>query len=316
MTTDAKGALIIGGYFPQAGGVEAANVARLGADGWEPLGAGVDDVVRRVFLRKNGELVVSGDFTHAGSVAAPFLARWDGQAWAAIGAALDGPVQSLAEDADGNLYVGGDFTHAGTLEASHVARWDGKAWAALGAGLDERVTSMTVDAAGHLVAVGLFKKSGSLAVNGLATWDGAAWKGFGGGFDGSDLDYGTKVLADGQGFIVAGEGVAVDGLARWDGKAWSGFGDGLTSSAGFLLVSDVARYGEGLFATGLFDGSGQQALSYIGWFDGTAWKPLGTGLDDLGESVLVSGDTLWAGGGFLTTGGRVAIGIGAWDFAP
>ncbi|APR81460.1 Hypothetical protein A7982_06809 [Minicystis rosea] len=322
LTVDGEGRVIGGGYFTGVGGVPANNVARLGKSGWEAFGEGVNDTVRAVLVEKSGSIVVAGDFTTAGKSAALFIARWNGSAWSPIDKGFDAPVKALATDAQGTLYAGGDFTKAGTTAVNHIARWDGTHWAALGDGLDDRVSSIAVDPSGHLVATGLFRNSGSTVVNGLATWDGKAWQSFGHGFDGSDYEYGSRVVGTADGFIVAGNFTAIDGhaftgLAHWDGKAWSGYGTGLASeNDGLVIVTDVALYGNGLFAAGIFDKAGSTDAAHVAYWDGAAWHPLGVGLDDLAERVAVSGTSLWVGGGFLRAGGKISTGIAAWDFAP
>jgi hypothetical protein len=321
IASDKHGGIVVGGSFVGADGVTAPNIARLGTSGWEALGAGTDGSVADLCVRAAGDIVVGGAFQHAGAVATPYLARWDGSTWSALGPALDASVDAIAEDAHANLYVGGDFTHAGGVAANRVARWDGTGWSALGAGFDGTVYSLAVDAAGGVIAVGSFTNAGSVAVHGIARWDGSAWAGFGAGFSGAGLNYGQRVIADGAGFVVAGAFSAVDGhpvsgLARWDGSSWSAFGKGLsTASGGAPIVFDVFPYRAGVFATGVFDGTGgDTSLAHIGWFDGTNWLPLDTGLNDLGGTLLVDGNTLWVGGAQVTAGSTISNAIGAWDF--
>lgn len=317
---DAEGRVIGGGYFTAAGSVAASNIARLGRTGWEPLGDGLSDVVRAVHVATSGDLYAGGDFGGSGTTPMPFFAKWNGTAWSAVGPALDGPVSTIVEGPGGELYVGGDFGTAGTVKASRVARWDGTAWSAVGAGFDGRVTSLALDASGRLVATGLFRKTGATTVNGLAIFEDGAWKGFGGGFDGSDTEYGSRVVTAGEGFYVAGNFTAVDGtpvtsVARWDGESFSAVGE-LDDDFGFgIVVSDIVPYGDGLFATGTFTKSGGASLSYIGWWDGTAWRPLASGLGDIAESIHVHEATLWVGGGFVEVDGRPASGLAAWAFA-
>ncbi|MFT3775998.1 MAG: hypothetical protein QM820_62435 [Minicystis sp.] len=319
MAADAQGRVVAGGHFTGVGGVQANNVARYGKDGWEALGAGTNDTVRAVVVQKNGTIVIGGDFTKADNKAATFVARWDGTTWSALGGGFDGPVTALAEDAQGALYAGGDFIHAGSAAANHIARWDGSHWTPLGKGLDDRVTSLIVDHSGNVVATGLFRNSDTTAVNGLATWDGTTWKSFGTGF--GDFEYGSRVVATPDGFAVGGsfktiDGQAIAGLARWDGKAWSAYGPGLSGNSGLVLVTDMAAYGKGLFATGIFDKAGSADVGHLAYWDGSSWHALGAGIDDLAESMVVAGTSLYVGGAFLQAGGKISTGIAAWDFTP
>jgi hypothetical protein len=320
IAVDTQGRVVAGGGFLNAGGVDMRNVGRLGKNGWEALGAGVDGWVYAVLVERTGAIVVGGAFGHAGNVAALNVARWDGSAWAPIGAGFDGKVYALAEDAQGTLYAVGHFSKSAGVAVNGVARWDGSAWTPLGPGLDGDVTSLAFDPSGHPIVTGSFKNSGSTVLNGLATWDGTSWKPFGSGF--GESGYGLRVVATADGFVVGGSFDEVDGhalpsLARWNGKAWSGFGSGLTGPQGVTVtVSDIAVYGKGLLAAGTFDSAGGTAASHVAYWDGASWHPLGAGLDDLPNRLVLAGNSLWVGGPFVDAGGKVSTGIAAWDFGP
>ncbi len=74
------------------------------------------------------------------------------------------------------------------------------------------------------------------------------------------------------------------------------------------MVTSTAR----AFATGTFNKAGGESASHIAWWDGSAWHPLGLGIDDLAGSLVVDGTTLWVGGRFLSAGGKVSTGLAAW----
>jgi trimeric autotransporter adhesin len=319
---DATGHLIAAGGFHAIGGLITDNIARLGDKGWEAIGGGVDDVVYSLHVRPGGDILVGGLFSHAGSVYAPYLARFNGTFWSQFGPGFDGQVNAIIEDTQGNVYVGGDFVNTGNGAASHVARWNGSVWSALGEGVDDRVTALALDKSGNLIATGLFHQSGSVVLNGLGAWDGMKWTAFGTGLDGTGGGYGSTLVAQGAGFLVGGafnsvDGHPLSGVARWDGSQWTGLGEGLATASGYgLVVSHLAVYGDGVFATGTFDASGSTQLGHLGWWDGAAWHALGAGIDDIGEALLPSGNKLWTGGTFLHAGGQVSTGIGRWDFGP
>lgn len=79
-------ALIVGGQFSMAGGVEARGIARWDGASWSPLGSGVTYgsfvgfvSALAVFDDGNGPaLYVGGGFTEAGGVEAWSIAKWDG----------------------------------------------------------------------------------------------------------------------------------------------------------------------------------------------------------------------------------------------
>jgi hypothetical protein len=180
------------------------------------------------------------------------------------------------------------------------------------------VSSLAFDGAGRLIATGLFTTSGTLTVNHLAVWDGAHWKGFGSGLGGNGLVYGTRVVRDEHGFVVAGSFSSVDGrpatsIARWDGETWRDLGQGLSSTDGVTLIQDLALRGSGLFATGVLQLAGAAKASQVAWWDGARWHELGAGLDDLGGALALSDETLWVAGTFSKAGGHASASLAAWD---
>ena len=318
LTVDKNGGIIAGGLFKQVGQIAAANIARFQGGAWTALGDGLNGSVSVVYTRANGDLLAGGPFSSSGSVAVPGLARWNGTAWSALGDPLDGAVSAIAEDAQGNLYIGGAFTSAGSVTLNRVARWNGSAWTALGEGFDADVLALAIDAGGRVIATGQFTHAGTTEMGYLAAWDGSKWSGFGKGLEGAGLLYGTRLIADGQGFILGGTFSSVDGhpagsLARWDGTQWSDLSAGLSAANGLFLVASLAVQGNELFAGGVFQLPGTTRGASIAHWDGKAWGPLGSGLDDLCGALALSGKTLWAGGGFVVAGGQVSAGIAAWQ---
>ncbi|MFN3596803.1 MAG: T9SS type A sorting domain-containing protein [Rubricoccaceae bacterium] len=186
-------------------------------------------------------------------------------------------VFAVATGPDGSVYVGGDFTTAGETPALGVARWTGETWEALGSGLAyENRTA---------IAYALtFGPDGALYVGGQ--------------------------------FQTAG-GVPANAVARWDGAAWAGLGDGLTGATfpSVPLVRGLAFNSDGdLFVGGAFTtAGGQPALNAARW-DGEAWHPLGSGVNQSPLAVLAGpgGDVVFAGR-FTQAGGISAPGVARWD---
>jgi hypothetical protein len=120
---DSSGNLYVGGYFTNAGGVPANNIAKWNGNTWSPLWSGMNGTVSSLAFDNSGDLYATGAFTTAGGVPANGIAKWNGSAWIALGSGIGGSVNvpsgySLAFDRSGNLYVGGGFTTAGTNGAS------------------------------------------------------------------------------------------------------------------------------------------------------------------------------------------------------
>lgn len=119
-------------------------------------------------------------------------------------------------------------------------------------------------------------------------------------------------------------GFTVNRVARWDGAAWRAMGDGLDAIVRALTTWDPDGAGPAepvLIAAGDFLNSGTTAVSRIARWDGSAWQPLGSGLDGR-VNALTTWDPdgagpatplLIAGGTFQNAGGMAAARIAAWD---
>ncbi len=135
--------LYVGGFFTNAGGVSAKNIARWNGSSWSALGSGMGGQWPEVFaLAVSGNtLYAGGSFATAGGVTANRIARWNGSSWSALGSGMNGTVYALVVSGT-ELYAGGYFTTAGGGAASHIAKWNGSTWSALGAGMNGDVYAL------------------------------------------------------------------------------------------------------------------------------------------------------------------------------
>ncbi len=282
-------------------------------------------------------LYAAGYFTAAGGQEAHSIARWDGSTWSPLGSGMNNGVSALTVFDDGSgpaLYAGGIFTNAGGQIANRVARWDGSTWSPLGMGLNGGVYALTVfdDGGGAgpaLYAGGFFTTAGGQIANRVARWDGAAWSPLGTGIVGDFVPAVStlEVLDDGSGFaLYAGGffstagGQPANNIARWDGAAWSPLGMGLNGPVSALTVFDDGRSdGPALYAGGSFTTAGGQSANRIARWDGSAWAPLGSGVNSWISALTVfdddgsTGPALYVGGAFTTAGGQAASRIARWD---
>jgi trimeric autotransporter adhesin len=307
-----------GGFFTQAGSVNANCIARWDGSAWSALGAGVDDrnylpQVTSLSVR-GSDLFVGGAFAIAGTGAAAQVARWDGTHWFALGQGLgryfgDIPVQALAET-DGDLVVGGRFVSAGGLSVSNVALWNGTAWS--GPGQVEGEIQALLAQGDNFWAGGSFVAADSL--NNLAQWDGSAWSApgadNGAGITGDAL---TSMAAGEVGIFAAGTFTAAGrtaaaNVARWDGSVWTPMGEGLN---GTVYALDLT--GKDLFVGGRFTEAGGLLSANVARWDGTNWASLGAGIDGTVYALAWDGGQLYAGGTFSSAGGVAATNVARWD---
>jgi hypothetical protein len=344
-------ALYAGGELSTAGRTVTSHVARWDGSDWSALAGSLDEgtdgpvwALASFDAGSGPMLYAGGDFTSAGSVLASNIAVWDGSEWAPVagssGAGANGPVVALAVYDDGTgaaLYAGGWFDSAGGIYARYIARWDGSEWSALAgpfeAGTNGWVKALAVydDGTGAaLYAGGSFTEAGGEPVSYIARWDGSQWSAlegpFAAGTDGSVealavYDDGTGAALYAAGTFSSAGGLSTGRIARWDGTAWSAL-SGLDVSDGdiySLAVHDDGT-GDGLYAGGSFITAGGLTMNHIARRDQSGWAALGTapavGTNDEVLAMAVfndgSGSRLFAGGSFITAGGRGSYYLAGW----
>ncbi len=326
-------ALFVAGSFLNAGGQPASRIAKWDGNQWSALGTGVDNGVRALATFDDGSgeaLYVAGSFANAGGSAVARIAKWDGANWSALGSGFDADVYALTVFDDGGgeaLFAGGSFGFSGSPS---IAKWRAGAWSGVGDGLSHRVHALRVfdDGMGPaLYAGGLLSSSGAVPVSGVAKWTGGGWAALGSGPNGrvgalADFDDGAgPALFVGGGFSIAGTEVA-NNMAKWRDSTWtavtasgpnSGFDGGVTA-----LAAHDHGAGPVLYAAGQFFAAGSAPAQRVAAWNGTAWSPLGSGVEGLGVQSLAifddgGGPALYAGGDFHTVGGTAVDNIARWD---
>jgi len=182
-----------------------------------------------------------------------------------------------------DLYIGGDFTDfAGIPEADHLAHWDGSQWHAVGS-----------------------DGNGNGALNGRVlsiVFSGGAM------YVGGDFDN------------VGGDPTA-DDLVMWDGSNWHSFGSkgsngALSGEVYALAIGDAGMYVGGQFS----DAGGEELADNVAFWDGGAWRALGSNGQGYGAlnskvyALAMMGGDLYAGGQFQNAGGHPSADfIARWD---
>ena len=121
---------------------------------------------------------------------------------------------------------------------------------------------------------------------------------------------GAALFVGGESTMTEAGGVVVNRIAKWDGFVWSALGEGVSGGSG-IQVSALAVYddgsGDALYAAGQFTTAGTVAASNIAKWDGNAWSPLGSGVNNRVSALTVfddgSGAALYAAGQFSVAGG-------------
>jgi len=192
-------------------------------------------------------------------------------------------------------------------------------------GVDGAISSLTVwdpDGPGPepalLVVGGGIRIAGDVGADGIAVWDGTNWQAFSAGVTGD-----TLAVYDGD-LVATGPRVRIDGVVtatvqRWNGSRWETLGAGFTGGGTASPRVDVlTTYGGDLIAGGSFTHADGTIVNNIARWDGSKWRPLGTGVTNGSRFVSVDalavfeGDLI-AGGYFDAAGGSAAMAIARWD---
>jgi hypothetical protein len=279
---------------------------------WDDLGppnAGGTYNAVSAMVEDDTYLYIGGDFLNFDNIAAADnIVRYNKQtgAYSALDVGLNSYVYALALGPDGTLYAGGNFINAGGVaNADYIAAWDGSAWSALGTGMNDPVLSLLISSAGTLYAGGGFSTAGGGAASKIASWNGSAWSALGTGVDGivyALVEYNGDIIAGGA-FNTAG-GVTADYIAAWDGSAWDDLSTGMGAVTPGNQVLALAVTNSTLYAGGIFTTAGGVSAANIASWNGSAWSPLGSGVNSTVYRLTVDpAGIVFAGGAFTSAGG-------------
>jgi trimeric autotransporter adhesin len=294
-------------------------VVRYDGVAWRPVGESVRRVatglqasVEAIAFAANGDLFAAGSYIDsAGTSNVIDIARWDGEQWNDIGGVYYG-VRDLAIAGD-ELVIAGSFTRAGTIQAHGIARWSGGVWSALGnahrpGGV---VRSFARATNGDIFVAGDFETAGGVAVNNIARWDGSAWHALGSGTNGDagamHVDAGGILHVGGkQSYVTHAGGERVENLARWDGSRWSAYPAPWTAAGS---MQSITSNGKGLYVAGSATIGGEHVQGVL-HSDGVDWRNIGGSSYNGVQTIITSGDDLYAGGTFDSIGGlRLGAGV-------
>lgn len=271
--------LYAGGYFNNAGGIHAYNIARWNGTQWLHVGSSPEIRINVMAIHDDGSgpaLYAGGEFGYANGNYLSRVVKLINGVWLPLGADVIGTIDALQSFDDGSgpaLYAGGKFAKIGAANADNIAKWNGQEWAALGVGIQGNANSyytvvwdMVVydDGLGEgpaLYVGGVFNTAGGLPITGLARWNGAHWSSVGSNqFWTYDLAVFDDGLDNGPALYVS-SGIW---LGRWSGTSWSypegsvdfgqwhEFGEIWT----ILPFDDGSGEGPAMFAAGRFSQAG------------------------------------------------------------
>ena len=336
-------AVYVAGFFSQAGGTTANRVARFDTTSqtWRSLGSGAANGVNGFIhaLAVAGNTVyVAGGFSQAGGAQANGVARFvtTNQTWASLGNnaanGVNNSVNAIAVSGS-TVYVGGNFTQAGGAPANNIARFETitETWASLGSGaangVEEHVFALAV-AKSTLYVGGRFTQAGGKPANYVARFDTTTQKWASLGKDSANgmnsfvlalAVSGSTVYVGGPSFTQAGV-VPANYVARFDTttETWASLGNdsanGVNDSVDAIAVS-----GSTVYVGGVFSQAGGAPAKQVASFETTTetWASVGSGTANMVNravnSLAISGNSVYAGGGFSWAGDERANQVARFD---
>lgn len=184
----------------------------------------------------------------------------------------------------------------------------------LGSGMNGDVNALAVDNANNILyAGGLFTQAGGQPANKIAKWNGTSWQPMGTGVQGNVY----AMLFHAGRLYVGGSFTSVDGtsainVAYYDGT-WHAMDNGLAGTLAEVRTFTV--FNNQVIAGGKFSESGGlNNLGNVARWDGAAWMPYSTGLNNKVWSLEVYQNELYAAGQFDSTGsGLYCYAVGKWN---
>ncbi|RYC07158.1 hypothetical protein [Nocardioides zhouii] len=344
LNTQRAGSLYVAGAFTNAGGDAGADlIARWTGSQWSAIGSTpitsspAAEVRAIAYDPATGKVYAGGTFQDAGgNTSADFLAVWNGATWQPACSSPSRPAFTGNVDAlqiiGTTLYVGGEFQDgaeiatADYLLACDLTTGASRSILPVDGAFTGPVYALAADSVGTLYAGGNFGNLAKLpAADYVAAYRSGAWQalGVGAGPSGGAVTGMVRSLAVSGSSVYVGTdaldvaGIAqADHVARWDSftGAWSALGANTAGTNGWLpttaYIYALGASGSLVFAGGSFqDANGTKTADMVAFFDGTAWRPIGSDGSKGGplsaevHALTVFGKGLYAGGNFTSAGG-------------
>jgi hypothetical protein len=294
---------------------------------WQALGTGFNGPVLGIASDPaRGRVYFIGNFTTANGVTVNGICYWNGTTFVAMGAGLTGGTvySGLALAPSGDVWVGGNFTSAGGVTADGLARYNvaTDSWTQFTNGTPgNTIYSLVIDASGNVYGAGNFTNwDGIAAADYIWKYDGSSFSAVGTSpFSADAYPASSRSLAiDASGNLWTGEffhtGSGTVSVRKWDGSAWTTVLT--TDSRAAAAVHALYFDNDGtLYVGGTFGTIGGVTAAHIATYNGTAARPLGSGLTGgKVRNIRRWNEQIIVGGGFTAAGGlSLADGVAAWN---
>jgi Secretion system C-terminal sorting domain len=183
-------------------------------------------------------------------------------------------------------------------------------WNAVGTGTNGFIVNTAVlDSVTHDIYIGgNFTEAGGIPIKYISKWNGTVFSDIG------EPDNPVRCLEVIDSSLWAGgdfntlDSANSPCIARWNGVVWENVGSGFVKNGAHTAVGSVyaiAKYGNDVYAGGVFDTADSTSCLFIARWDGTQWNPVGTGLAGTAwvYDMEVFNGELYVAGSFSNGGG-------------
>lgn len=312
LTKDESGGIYAGGDFTNSDSIFTGRVAVLRGENWSGTDT-TDTFSNSVFaLHKTSNYLYAG-----GSFIQKIMKYNISFLWTPMGTIINDIVYAITSVGN-NIYAGGNFVYPGsnTTRINYVGMWNGSQWLPLDTGLNATVSALAVVGSNLYVGGSFYKTYGGMDLKRIGMWNGH-WNALGTGIPNGWVNAlavsGNDLYVAGSFSIPTSNGVAHN-IAKWNGSSWSVVGTsqtpGLNDEVLCLAVDGGTVYAGGYFTATHGDNI---AANRIAKWDGTSWQAIGAGFNAPVRSMCITGNYLYAGGDFITSGSTSVLHIAKWS---
>ena len=320
----AKYGLYVGGQFISYGDGASTNrassITMWDGERWRTLGSGLGSGVSvrlgqpslNAMVSDDSTLFIGGNFVYVGAKRAQYYGEWR------FPKTLEGGTDEIGESPSGTIASTPPTPESAAIDNPDDDYWDERfSPQNLPAGLSDEAFAIAGDDT-ELFVGGAFENVVGIPANGLARWDGVDWTPLDDGTDVGVDGYVYALALDGDDLYVGGQFTAAGGIparniAVWNRatRRWRALGDGIGGAVPF--ISAIELHDGQLYVGGNFEQAGSSTARNIARWDGSAWHPLGSGVDGNVDALETFQGRLYVGGSFAHAGDSTSTGIAYWD---
>ena len=230
---------------------------------------------------KKGDFYISASLLGIGGKAYGGVARWNDTTWTNVGnLETNSSVFDMAFDSKGNLYACGDLRlkdASGNLLFMGVGKWDGKAWTSIAESISPYPNTIAVSpTTGDVYVGGQFSNVESKAgTKYIAKWDGKVWA----AATPNTLDDQVKQIEiDKKGTVYIrgdfnnADNIVLNRVAVLNADKWKALDGGYKGNKNYPFSDMGFDSKDNFWVAGSFSSIGTKSISYLAYWDGTAWN--------------------------------------------